>query len=63
MKKIFKKIFNDKAVHYIDKMLFKLIFILLIPYLFLSGGFSRIGRYYKYVADMVNGRTPKEYKF
>lgn len=51
-----------KIIDALGFILFVAFYILIIPYLFISGGLIRMKRYLWYVIDSVHDRQPKQYQ-
>ena len=53
----------DKIMDKIGYLLFLSLIIIISPYLFISGGVSRIIRYYKYVSNTMHNKDLDQYFF
>jgi len=52
-----------KVKEYLSFMLFKLFIIIISPYLFITGGFARIIRFYKYVIAKEANKEVDTYNY
>ena len=53
----------DKFISVFDIMVYTIFLIIVSPYLFATGGISRIKRYHRYVRARVHGDEPKKYYY